>query len=68
MKRRILVVEDDAAIRIGVRDALRFAGYDVDEAADGDAGMTLALSVDCDLVLGTPELVRDPQVVNPFSV
>jgi DNA-binding response OmpR family regulator len=51
MKRRILVVEDDAAIRIGVRDALRFAGYDVDEAADGDAGMTLALSVDCDLVL-----------------
>jgi DNA-binding response OmpR family regulator len=51
MKRRILVVEDDAAIRTGVRDSLRFAGYEVDEAADGDAGMNLALSVDCDLVL-----------------
>jgi DNA-binding response OmpR family regulator len=51
MKRRILVVEDDAAIRTGVRDSLKFAGFDVDEAADGDAGMKLALSVDCDLVL-----------------
>jgi DNA-binding response OmpR family regulator len=51
MKRRILVVEDDAAIRTGVRDSLKFAGFDVDEAADGDAGMNLALSVDCDLVL-----------------
>jgi len=51
MKRRILVVEDDAAIRTGVRDALRFAGFDVDEAGDGETGMTLALSVDCDLVL-----------------
>jgi two-component system alkaline phosphatase synthesis response regulator PhoP len=51
MKKRILVVEDDAAIRTGVRDSLRFAGYEVDEAGDGDAGMNLALSVDCDLVL-----------------
>ena len=31
--RRILVVEDDAAIRRGVIDALRFAGYEPHEAA-----------------------------------
>jgi DNA-binding response OmpR family regulator len=51
MIRRILVVEDDAAIRTGVRDALRFNGFEVDEAGDGETGMKLALSVDCDLVL-----------------
>jgi hypothetical protein len=32
---RIAVVEDEPAIRRGVADALRFADYDVAEAADG---------------------------------
>jgi DNA-binding response OmpR family regulator len=31
-RRRILVVEDDAAIRRGIADALRFAGYEPSEA------------------------------------
>lgn len=47
----ILVVEDDAAIRRGVADMLRYSGYGVHEAADGRAGLGLALSVDADLVL-----------------
>jgi DNA-binding response OmpR family regulator len=51
MARQILVVEDDSAIRTGVCDALRFSGYEVREAADGHAGMDLALAVDCDLIL-----------------
>jgi DNA-binding response OmpR family regulator len=59
---RILVVEDDAAIRRGIVDALRFEGYRAVEAADGKVGMGLALEVDCELVLldlvlpGTPGL------------
>ncbi|HEY2250994.1 MAG TPA: response regulator transcription factor, partial [Planctomycetaceae bacterium] len=47
----ILIVEDDAAIRRGVVDALRFAGYEPVEAADGKAGLELALSRSYDLVL-----------------
>ncbi len=48
---RILVVEDDAAIRRGIVDALRFEGFRAVEAADGKTGMALALEVDCELVL-----------------
>ena len=51
MPRRILVIEDDAAIRRGIVDALRFKGYDPVEAANGKDGMSLAQGVDCDLVL-----------------
>jgi two-component system, OmpR family, alkaline phosphatase synthesis response regulator PhoP len=50
-KRCILVVEDDAAIRRGVVDALTFDGYDVRSARDGHEGLELALRVPCDLVL-----------------
>ncbi|MEZ6318497.1 MAG: response regulator transcription factor [Phycisphaerales bacterium] len=47
----VLLVEDDGAIRRGVGDALRFSGYTVHEAPDGQAGLELCLSVDADLVL-----------------
>jgi len=47
----ILVVEDDDAIRRGVVDMLRFNGYTVHEAADGKAGLDLALSTESDLIL-----------------
>jgi DNA-binding response OmpR family regulator len=48
---RILLVEDDAAIRRGVGDALRFAGYRTLEAANGHEGMEAARGADCDLIL-----------------
>ncbi len=47
----ILVIEDDSAIRRGVADALRFAGHEVLEAAEGVAGMDQALRARFDLVL-----------------
>jgi DNA-binding response OmpR family regulator len=49
--RRVLVVEDDPAIRRGVVAALVFAGYDVLEAADGPRGLVLAETAEVDLVL-----------------
>lgn len=47
----ILVVEDDAAVRKGVVDALTFAGYEVLSAADGREGREAALSARYDLLL-----------------
>lgn len=50
-QRRILVIEDDNAIRQGILDTLQFDGYATLEAANGNAGLDMARSVDCDLVL-----------------
>ena len=50
-KARIVVVEDEPAIRRGVSDALRLTGYDVAEAADGHAGLIAASQPHVDLVL-----------------
>ena len=47
----VLVVEDDPAIRRGLCDALRFAGYTVADAADGEAGLRSATSHEFDIVL-----------------
>jgi DNA-binding response OmpR family regulator len=48
---RILLIEDDAAIRRGVADALRFAGYHTLEAANFPDGLDTARTADTDLVL-----------------
>ncbi len=48
---RILVVEDDDAIRQGLCDALEYAGYTVLGAADGADGLEIATSAELDLVL-----------------
>jgi two-component system, OmpR family, response regulator RpaB len=50
-KARIVVVEDEPAIRRGVSDALRITGYDVIEAADGHCGFIAATQPGVDLVL-----------------
>ncbi len=50
-QKRILIVEDDAAIRRGLVDALGFAGYATLEAGEGAAGLAVALESDCDLLL-----------------
>ena len=50
-KPRILVIEDDAAIRQGIVDALEFAGYPTSEADEGEAGLKMAVESDCGLIL-----------------
>jgi DNA-binding response OmpR family regulator len=50
-KRTILVIEDDAAIRQGIADALQFAGYSPLEAPDGHQGLARAMDAECDLIL-----------------
>jgi len=47
----ILVIEDDPAVRRGVVDVLEYAGYRTLEAADGHAGMELALKANYRLLL-----------------
>jgi len=51
MRQQILVIEDDPSIRQGILDALAFEGYDTHSAADGNTGLDMAITVDCDLVL-----------------
>jgi two-component system response regulator RegX3 len=50
-KPRILVVEDEAAIRDGLADLLVYHGYRVDAVADGTEGLQKALSGQFDLLL-----------------
>jgi DNA-binding response OmpR family regulator len=49
--KRVLVIEDDSAIRRGVVDALTFAGYATLEANEGVAGCRAALDAEYDLLL-----------------
>jgi DNA-binding response OmpR family regulator len=50
-KRTIVVVEDEGAIRRGICDALKVAGYEPIEAADGVAGLKESRRAGIDLVL-----------------
>src|SRR5207247_6754577 len=48
---RILVMDDDGTLRGAIRVALEAAGYEVMEAADGQAGLRLQREQGSDLVL-----------------
>jgi DNA-binding response OmpR family regulator len=48
---RVLVIEDDLAMRRGLSDNFQFAGYDVRSAADGEAGLRIALEEKPDLIV-----------------
>ena len=50
-KSRILIIEDEAAIRNGLVDVFLFHGYEVDSAADGNSGLAKALTGGFDLIL-----------------
>ena len=51
MAARILIVEDDAAMRYAVSRALESDGFAVEVAVDGEAGISAARSSDYDVVL-----------------
>ena len=50
-KTRILIVEDEVAIRTGLIDVFVYHGYDVDFADHGDEALAKALTGDFDLIL-----------------
>lgn len=49
--KRILVIEDEEAISIGIRDALESVGYEADVAEDGKKGLEMGLAGNHDLIL-----------------
>ena len=51
MSARILVVEDDPALRRGIADALTSEEHRVETAADGDAGLEALSTGEFDLAL-----------------
>jgi DNA-binding response OmpR family regulator len=51
MSARILVVDDEPAMRVGLQDNLELEGYTVDVAEDGLKGLALALANSYDLVV-----------------
>jgi two-component system, OmpR family, response regulator PhoP len=56
---RLLLIEDDAALRLGLARQLEKEGYRVDQAKDGEEGLFLAREYPCDLAivdLGLPKL------------
>jgi len=50
-KARLLIVEDEAAIRSGLVDVFVYHGYEVETAEHGDDGLRLALGGNFDLIL-----------------
>jgi len=48
---KILIVEDDEAIAFGLERNLRFEGYDVQVATDGETGLQLAIDGRLDLII-----------------
>ncbi len=51
MKKHVLVIEDDAAIRCGVVDALELDGYEVTQADTALRGLAAVGQSECDIVL-----------------
>ncbi len=49
--KKILVIEDDASIRLGLEDTLRAKGYAVTACSRGDEGLTLAAKLAPDLIV-----------------
>jgi DNA-binding response OmpR family regulator len=71
--RRILVVEDDSAIRRGIVDALKFSGYETLQSGNGQEAQKLAAGATYDLLLldlvlpgmGGFEILKATRAVRP---
>jgi two-component system, OmpR family, response regulator len=51
VNQRILIAEDEQFLREMLSTALRFAGFDVDDAADGEIALTKALTSKAELIV-----------------
>src|SRR6202163_4331858 len=51
MSARVLIVEDDEAMSVALRDGFQYEGYSVTLARDGEAGLESATSDPPDLIL-----------------
>ena len=49
--KRILVIEDEPQMLLGLRDNLELEGYEVQTASDGEEGLARAASFSPDLVI-----------------
>jgi two-component system alkaline phosphatase synthesis response regulator PhoP len=49
--KKVLVVEDDEAMAVALRDGFDYEGYEVSVARDGEAGLTLAKTISPDLII-----------------
>ncbi len=63
-RRRILIVEDEKAIAVGLTDVFIFHGFDVTTIDNGEAGLKAALTLEYDLLLLDVML----PVVDGFSI
>ncbi|MBN1407245.1 MAG: response regulator transcription factor [Calditrichaceae bacterium] len=48
---KILIVEDEPQMRLGLKDNFEFEGYDVDFAEDGEKGLIAVQETDYDLII-----------------
>jgi two-component system, OmpR family, alkaline phosphatase synthesis response regulator PhoP len=51
MNSKVLIVEDDQAMAVALRDGFEYEGYNVQVARDGSAGLKLATERDLDLII-----------------
>ena len=65
-KSRILVIDDEAAIRDSLRMTLEYAGYEFIGAATGQEGLALAERESCELVTGDDKLTKNLKKHFPF--
>ena len=49
--KKVLIVEDDEAMMLGLDENLKFEGYDVIAASDGEEGLKLAIEKRPDLII-----------------
>lgn len=49
--KKILIIEDDSAIRMPLEDDFKFEGYQVDSASTGTEGLEKAMNLDLDIIL-----------------
>ena len=47
---KLLIIDDEKAIRGALRDILEYEGYSIEEASDGEQGLELVTNNDYDVV------------------